>query len=102
METKGLKPLFNDLSAFTDHNYYVNKAAALMTGSLVLLGDNPNAPKYLSRAYDFAAWYLDRRAESEGQEGLSYTSYAMDLLFGALDQFARVTGYDSLMLLGYP
>lgn len=102
LETKGLKPLFNDLSAFTDHNYYVNKAAALMTGSLVLLGDNPNAPKYLSRAYDFASWYLDRRAESEGQEGLSYTSYAMDLLFGALDQLARVTGNDTLMGHGYP
>ena len=102
LEEKGLKPLFDDLSAFTDHNYYVNKAAALMTGSLVLLGTAGEATKYLSRAYDFAAWYLDRRAESEGQEGLSYTSYAMDLLFAALDQLARVTGNDRLMAHAYP
>lgn len=102
LETKGLAPLFNDLSAFTDHNYYVNKASALMTGSLLLLGVSENSPKYLSRAYDFAAWYLDRRAESEGQEGLSYTSYAMDLLFAALDQLARVTGNDLLMKHSYP
>lgn len=102
LETKGLEPLFLDLSAFTDHNYYVNKAAALMTGSLVLFGDCESAPKYLSRAYDFAKWYLDRRAESEGQEGLSYTSYAMDLLFTALDQLERVTGNGVLMGHSYP
>lgn len=102
LETLGLKPLFSDLSAFTDHNYYVNKASALMTGSLLLLGKLPAAPEYLSRAYDFAAWYLDRRAESEGQEGLSYTSYAMDLLFAALDQLRRVTGNDTLMGHSYP
>ena len=102
LEEKGLKPLFDDLSAFTDHNYYVNKAAALMTGSLALLGTAQEAPKYLSRAYDFAAWYLDRRSESEGQEGLSYTSYAMDLLFAALDQLERVTGNGTLMAHAYP
>lgn len=102
LEQKGLKPLFDDLSAFTDHNYYVNKASALMTGSLALLGTAADAPKYLSRAYDFASWYLDRRAESEGQEGLSYTSYAMDLLFAALDQLERVTGNGTLMEHAYP
>ncbi len=102
LEKKGLKPLFDDLSAFTDHNYYVNKASALMTGSLVLFGSVADAPKYLSRAYDFASWYLDRRAESEGQEGLSYTSYAMDLLFAALDQLERVTGNGTLMEHAYP
>ena len=98
---KGLRLLFDNLSAFTDHNYYVNKASALMTGALVLLGAEEDAPKYLSRAYDFAAWYLDRRAESEGQEGLSYTSYAVDLLMSALDSLARVTGNDTLLSHGY-
>lgn len=102
LEEKGLKPLFDDLSAFTDHNYYVNKASALMTGSLALLGTLENAPKYLSRAYDFAGWYLDCRQTSEGQEGLSYTSYAMDLLFSALDSLERVTGNHTLTEHSYP
>lgn len=100
MEERGLKPLFADLSAFTDHNYYVNKASALMTGALLLSGKCADAPKYLSRAYDFLSWYLDCRYDSESQEGLSYTSYSMDLIYGALDQLRRVTGDTSL--LGHP
>ena len=94
---KGLSPLFADLSAFTDHNYYVNKASALALGSLLLLGENADAPKYLSRAYDFFGWYLNDRAASESQEGLSYTSYSLDLLFGALDSLRRVTGKADLL-----
>lgn len=93
----GLEPLYADLSSFTDHNYYVNKASALAMGSLLLLGANEDAPRYLSRAYDFFAWYLDCRFESESQEGLSYTSYALDLLFGSLDQLRRVTGNSELL-----
>lgn len=94
---KGLEPLYADLSSFTDHNYYVNKASALAMGSLLLLGGNEEAPRYLSRAYDFFEWYLDCRFESDSQEGLSYTSYALDLLFGGLDQLRRVTGNDTLL-----
>ena len=93
----GLEPLYADLSSFTDHNYYVNKASALAMGSLLLLGSHEDAARYLSRAYDFFSWYLDCRYESESQEGLSYTSYALDLLFGALDQLRRVTGNDELL-----
>ena len=95
--TKGLQPLFADLSAFTDHNYYVNKASALATGSLALLGTAPDTSKYLSRAYDFLSWYLDCRMESESNEGLSYTSYSMELLSVALDQLRRVTGNTALL-----
>lgn len=99
--SKGLSPLFSDLSAFTDHNYYVNKASALALGSLLLLGENADAPKFLSRACDFFRWYLNDRAGSESQEGLSYTSYSLDLLFGALDSLRRVTGKEELLAHPY-
>ncbi len=97
MINNGLDPLCADLSAFTDHNYYVNKASALATGSLLLLGEAEDAAKYLSRAWDYFGWYLDERAGSDSQEGLSYSSYSMDLLFGAMDMIRRVTGRSDLL-----
>ncbi len=97
LKEKGLDKLYSDLSAFTDHNYYVNKATALAVGSCLVLDADTDAKRYLSRAYEYMDWYLKNRSASESQEGLSYTSYSLDLIAGALDIIKRVTGNDSLM-----
>lgn len=101
LKEKGLSKLYADLSAFTDHNYYVNKASALAVGSCLMLGEDEDARTYLSRAYAYIKWYLDERLSSESQEGLSYTSYSMDLIFSALDSVNRVTGRSELITHDY-
>ncbi|MBO5415602.1 MAG: heparinase II/III family protein [Clostridia bacterium] len=101
LEEKGLSQLYADLSAFTDHNYYVNKATALAIGSCLVLDKDEDAKKYLSRAYEYIDWYLKERVSSESQEGLSYTSYSMDLISSALDCIKRVTGDTKLMSSEY-
>lgn len=101
LKEKGLSKLYADLSAFTDHNYYVNKASALAIGSCLMLGGDEDAGLYLSRAYSYIKWYLDERLSSESQEGLSYTSYSMDLIYSALDSVNRVTGKNELITHDY-
>lgn len=101
LKEKGLSQLYADLSAFTDHNYYVNKATALAIGSCLVLGKENDAPKYLSRAYEYIDWYLKERLSSESQEGLSYTSYSLDLISSALDCIEQVTGNTELMSSEY-
>ncbi|MBQ7384054.1 MAG: heparinase II/III family protein [Clostridia bacterium] len=101
LKEKGLSQLYADLSAFTDHNYYVNKATALAIGSCLVLDKDDDAKKYLSRAYEYIDWYLKERVSSESQEGLSYTSYSMDLISAALDCVKRVTGDTKLMSSEY-
>lgn len=101
LENLGLSKLYADLSAFTDHNYYVNKATALAIGSCLVLDTDTDAERYLSRAYEYIDWYLEERSKSESQEGLSYTSYSIDLISSALDTIKRVTGDNSLMASEY-
>ncbi|MEF3304676.1 FIMAH domain-containing protein [Paenibacillus sp. GYB003] len=96
LETKGLIPLYKDARSKIDHNIQSLRAAALGTGASVLLGHSPNANAYLTRAMDYYRWYLDERMTSGKQEGMQYTSYAMDNMIKAFDHIDRVTGVREL------
>ncbi|MDF2715248.1 MAG: heparinase, partial [Paenibacillus sp.] len=96
LENKGLIPLYKDSKSKTDHNIQSLRAAALGSGASVLLGHSPNANAYLTRAMNYYQWYLDERMTSGKQEGLLYTSYAMDNMIKAFDHINRVTGVREL------
>lgn len=96
LETKGLIPLYKDARNKTDHNIQSLRVAALGSGAAVLLGHSPNANAYLTRAMQYYEWYLDERMNSGKQEGLLYTSYAMDNMVKAFDHIDRVTGVREL------
>ncbi|RKN78235.1 carbohydrate binding domain-containing protein [Paenibacillus ginsengarvi] len=96
LETKGLIPLYKDVRSKLDHNIQSLRAAALGTGAAVLLGHSPNANAYLTRAMSYYKWYLDERVTSGQQEGMLYTSYAMDNMIKAFDHIDRVTGVRDL------
>jgi hypothetical protein len=96
LETKGLIPLYKDVLSKIDHNIQSLRAAALGSGAAVLLGHSPNANAYLTRAMNYYRWYLDERMHSGKQEGMLYTSYAMDNMIKAFDHIDRVTGVREL------
>jgi hypothetical protein len=96
LENKGLIPLYKDARNKLDHNIQSLRAAALGSGAAVLLGHSPNANAYLTRAMNYYQWYLDERMTSGQQEGLLYTSYAMDNMIKAFDHINRVTGVQEL------
>lgn len=96
LEEKGVKPLYKDARNKMDHNIQTLRAAALGSGAAVLLGHSPGANAYLTRAMEFYEWYLDTRMTSGQQEGMLYTSYAMDNMIKAFDHINRVTGERSL------
>lgn len=100
LETKGLAPLYADVRAKLDHNIQSLRAAALGSGAAVLLGHSPNAHAYLTRSMNYYLWYLDERMTSGNQEGLLYTSYAMDNMIKTFDHIDRVTGINELS--GHP
>jgi|GEM_PF-1065456 len=92
LETKGLEPLYADVKTKVDVNLQMLRASALASGGSVLLGESPNAERYLTRATDYYAWYLDTRMNSGQQEGMLYTSYSVDNMIRGLDHLSRVTG----------
>lgn len=96
LENKGLIPLYKDARNKLDHNIQSLRAAALGSGAAVLLGHSPNANAYLTRAMNYYSWYLDERMNSGKQEGMLYTSYAMDNMIKAFDHIDRVTGVREL------
>ncbi len=97
LTTKGVIPLYTDSANPVDHNISMLRASALASGSLILLGNDPNAEQYLQRATDAGRWFLDRRLNSGQQEGLLYTSYSLDNLLRAADHILRATGQDQLL-----
>lgn len=96
LEHKGLIPLYKDVMNKIDHNIQSLRAAALGSGAAVLLGHVPDAHAYLTRAMNYYSWYLDERMTSGKQEGMLYTSYAMDNMIKAFDHINRVTGVREL------
>lgn len=96
LEEKGLSPLYKDVRTKLDHNIQTLRAAALGSGAVVLKGHSPNADAYLTRSMDYYQWYLDERIQSGKQEGLLYTSYAMDNMIKAFDHIDRATGVRDL------
>jgi len=96
LATKGLLPLYIDVWE-SDHNTTLLKAAALGIGALAVLGELPDASKYLTRAANYYAWYLDARLNSGVQEGLHYTAYSIENLIGSIDTISRVTGINELI-----
>ncbi|MDF2717680.1 MAG: hypothetical protein K0R28_4605, partial [Paenibacillus sp.] len=90
--TKGLRPLYADVRSKVDHNIQMLRASALAAGASALLGTDPDADKYLTRAADFISWYLDTRMNAGQQEGLGYTGYSLDNLMRAVDIMSRTTG----------
>ena len=96
LETKGLAQLYKDARSRIDHNIQSLRVAALGSGAAALLGHSPNANAYLTRAMDYYRWYLDERMDSGQQEGMLYTSYAMDNMIKAFDHIDRVTGVREL------
>ncbi|MDI4645024.1 heparinase II/III domain-containing protein [Cohnella hashimotonis] len=90
--TKGLRPLYADVRSKVDHNIQMLRASALAAGASVVLGTDPDANKYLTRAANFISWYLDTRMSSGQQEGLGYTGYSLDNLMRAVDIMSRTTG----------
>lgn len=95
--TKGLTLLYQDTEQKVDHNIYMMKNCSMGFGAAVLLGTEPTADKYLSRAMEYYKWYLDMRLSSGQQEGLMYTSYSMENLMKSVDATARVTGMRDLV-----
>ncbi|MBB5082342.1 heparinase II/III domain-containing protein [Nonomuraea endophytica] len=98
LENLGLKLLYQDARILDDNNIQVLRVVALASASAAVLGNNPDADKYLSRAEDYLTWYLDERMESGQNEGMSYYSYATDNLLRVADQISRVTGSNSSLL----
>jgi hypothetical protein len=96
LENKGVRPLYKDVRSKIDHNIQTLRAAALGSAAAVLHGHSPNANAYLTRAMSFYQWYLDERMTSGQQEGMLYTSYAMDNMIKAFDHIDRVTGVREL------
>ncbi|HEY6737768.1 MAG TPA: hypothetical protein VI076_02880, partial [Actinopolymorphaceae bacterium] len=60
-------------------------APVLALGGLVLLGEDDDAEKYLTRACDVFRAYMDARMESGQDEGFSYTSYSTNEMTKALE-----------------
>jgi hypothetical protein len=71
-------------------------APALALGGLVLLGEDDNADRYLTRACDTFQAFMDARMNSGQNEGLSYTAYSTNPMTKSLDALRRVTGDTSL------
>jgi len=51
---------------------------------------------------EYYRWYLDERMTSGKQEGMLYTSYAMDNMIKAFDHINRATGVRELADAGDP
>lgn len=92
LDVKGLAPLYADVKNKFDHNLQMLRASALASGASAVLGELPDAHKYLTGATDYFQWYLDARMESGQQEGMLYTSYSVDNMIRGLDHLSRVTG----------
>lgn len=93
---KGLKPLYADTARKVDHNIHMVRTAALGTGALLLLGEEPGMEQYLARAYENFFWYLDQRIDTGATEGMLYTSVSMDHIAQFADALERVTGDRSM------
>lgn len=96
LEQLGLTPLAETIR-YADNNAHALRASALAAGGAALLGENPNADWYLTKATNFAQWYFDLRMTSGQSEGFSYTDYSVENLIKGVDKMARTTGVQDLL-----
>ncbi|MFA5858014.1 MAG: heparinase II/III family protein [Elusimicrobiota bacterium] len=86
--TRGLQKVYHNITAFQ----YV----ALGIGGLALVGEDPNAVKYIAMAKEYALWFLDQCMSSSNFEGLTYTDYVIQNLLHLAAALKNVVNDDTL------
>lgn len=99
--TKGLDKIYNDCDVLTNHNYYLTRISALLTGTCAVAGETDKTADYLTRAYRYAEWYLEELYTSGDQEGYLYSSHQLEYLIEGMDNLVRVTGNEDLLTHNY-
>jgi len=89
LRAKGLEPIY---LGSVPNGGQVAIATALASGGAALLGEVPEANKYLTRATSIIQGYNDARMTSGENEGFGYTHFSTESLVKAIDQIERVTG----------
>jgi hypothetical protein len=96
MVTRGLEPMLRD-NQRTEHNMQMLRASALGIGGMTLLGEIPDAQKYIDAARDYYKWFLDGRFSSNNTEGLMYTAYGVKNCASFADVLNRAAKDNSLL-----
>ncbi|MCL2518853.1 MAG: heparinase II/III family protein [Oscillospiraceae bacterium] len=97
LEKKSMSRLYKDVLSFSSDNGQILRASALATAVCAVFEKNDKAALYMTHVYDYFNWVLDALAYSGNNEGLMYTSYAVEYMMVAIDHIARATGDTSLI-----
>lgn len=99
--TKGLDMIYEDTEILVNHNYYLTRIGALITGACAVAESADEVEAYLTRGYNYAKWYLDNLYASGDQEGFLYNSHQLEYLIESQDNLYRVTGNNDLLTHEY-